>query len=513
MGVVDRIAGVGLLLAVVLSVVAGVDRHHPHHRRHRHRRQQQHRRRNQGGERRDMSPAILPDTPIESILLKYHSGPTSSSGLRDAFRDFNKAPKEDLGEPLTPGQAQIVFVDFLTGTYFVTGVNENDPNQITDIGPFVLYDYSPAEKAQILTRLRADFNGFAVEFVTTEPDTGSYTILEINANTFLEVITDDDLNILAYSAILFGEADGIDFLNQITNDSASVDANFWALLVELGDDNFLYSFSGLDPVTVPIDEALSTVMVTSTANTAAHELGHLLGLRHYDSIGAPGDGLSNAIDPLEFVPIYTGPFDADETFFHLLASGSSVGLPLNDAAGRNRFFSERSSLKLSLALSSDAPIFDEESIEVTLELSDTIIPNTILEGENAGPGDLQLQAALVRGRINVEAEVDTFRFFLEGGRALTAEVISIVDATQFDDVITRLSLYRVVGDELIAQSSQEFESFDPLLWDIEISTDGLYEFRVDAPRTIYVDDDFAGFAGTSPIDAGDLPDGEDFLTG
>ena len=147
MGVVDRIAGVGLLLAVVLSVVAGVDRHHPHHRRHRHRRQQQHRRRNQGGERRDMSPAILPDTPIESILLKYHSGPTSSSGLRDAFRDFNKAPKEDLGEPLTPGQAQIVFVDFLTGTYFVTGVNENDPNQITDIGPFVLYDYSPAEKS------------------------------------------------------------------------------------------------------------------------------------------------------------------------------------------------------------------------------------------------------------------------------------------------------------------------------------------------------------------------------
>ena len=437
----------------------------------------------------------------------------------------NGATTNDEARPLTPTtDTQLVYVSFASGgEYFVDAVNNNDPTIVTQLGPFPLYEYSPEEQAEILERIRADFEGFPIEFVTTEPAaTEVFARIEINTNTFLEVEVNDNQDIVAYTAVLFGEAEFVDFMNRFADDTATVDANFWNLLVLLGDTDLFYFLADVDPNTTPVAEALSQVMVTSTANTAAHEMGHLLGLRHYDSLGAPGDGIPDPTlpenIPLKFVPEYPGPYEAAETFNHLLASGASVGLTFEVAARVNRFFSERSAIKLALAFASDPPWASEEDFadpSVAFELSDLIIPNTVETGENSGSGSSVIQAGLVAGRINATAEVDTYTFSLEGNRFLTAEVISIVDAIQRDDVITRVQILQEQTDgtyQLLRESYQEIDSFDPVLIDVPIATTGLYQIRVDSPRTVYVDETGV-FSGTIPVDIENLEDGERYLTG
>ena len=96
--------------------------------------------------------------------------------------------------------------------------------------------------------------------------------------------------------------------------------------------------------------AVSFAVTNQGANTGAHELGHTVGLRHQNSFGAPGDGIPNtgAISPFDFVPIFEGPSEADETTLHTMASGASVGLPFDGGVNLNRFFSERSATRLAI---------------------------------------------------------------------------------------------------------------------------------------------------------------------
>ena len=490
--------------------------------RHQRRRQKQHRhrqRRIQRGKHQLPPVTVLQDTP----MYNYASG----SVLPERVRTFNQLQTNNYGNlstadaarPLTPTQSQIVYVSFtVEGTYMVMAVNENNPDQVGEVGPYPLYPYSAEEQAQILERLRADFVGFPVEFVTSPPASGRYATIEINSNTFLEVLVDDANNILQYTAVMFGEADHIDFMNRIANDRATVDANFWSLLILLGDFDIFYDFAGLDSNAVPVNLALSQVMVLSTSNTAAHELGHLLGLRHLDSFGAPGDGVndpSTTGGALRFVPEYPGPFMAEETHNHLLASGASVGLTFDIAAQVNRFFSERSALKLALAFSTDYPLLSESEFSPPVELSDIFIPNTIVTGENAGDGPLAMQTLVVEGSIGSVDEVDTYLFSLQGNRFLTAEVISFVDAATFDDVVTRLQLYQEQADGtflLIRESYQEIESFDPILLDVPIVAAGNYQIRVDAPPTVYTDGSARLVPGTNPTSLSDLGR-TDLLTG
>ncbi|MFN9288491.1 MAG: M57 family metalloprotease, partial [Planctomyces sp.] len=83
-----------------------------------------------------------------------------------------------------------------------------------------------------------------------------------------------------------------------------------------------------------------------TSKVIAHELGHLLGLRHQDSFGPIGYGVNLVPGVSEFNPVYPGPAGAFETFQHMMGSPASVGTTRNDDLG-DLFFGERELIKLT----------------------------------------------------------------------------------------------------------------------------------------------------------------------
>ena len=86
-----------------------------------------------------------------------------------------------------------------------------------------------------------------------------------------------------------------------------------------------------------------------SANVASHELGHLLGLRHHDSFGPIGWGLSPDVLRSEFAPDYLGPQFGNETNQNIMSGSAGIDSALSALVGRSASFSERSAIKLTFA--------------------------------------------------------------------------------------------------------------------------------------------------------------------
>src|SRR5439155_7695576 len=69
-----------------------------------------------------------------------------------------------------------------------------------------------------------------------------------------------------------------------------------------------------------------TNIVNSSANLAAHETGHLLGLRHADSFAPISLGVHNPPGILAYDPAYPGPAAAFETNRDIMASNGATGM-------------------------------------------------------------------------------------------------------------------------------------------------------------------------------------------
>ena len=154
------------------------------------------------------------------------------------------------------------------------------------------------------------------------------------------------------------------------------------------------------------------------------------------------------------------------------------------------FFSERSALKLKMATHVGRTVTYTEDLATSLSgapfsgepgyiLQKVVTFNTIQEGTNAVGERLLSEAAIVDGRIDVVGEVDQYRFRLSAGDFLNAESMSAIPEYA-DEVITSLALYYEDGGTLvkIAENFQEFESRDPVLFDVEIPQDGIYVLEV-----------------------------------
>ncbi|WP_416877696.1 hypothetical protein [Litorimonas sp.] len=401
----------------------------------------------------------------------------------------NKAAKKknNKGRGLAIGQQnndpQVVFLQFGSAdpTFFAS-----QGGQPIAGGVFPDYIYTQADRDFIQERLEADYAEYNFEFTQVQPSLGDFSTIRIG---------DNDANpIDLATGILFGRADNIDFGNDDRTDSAFADASFWQLLAEL-DANFgtqnLANFLGLPgPLTLEeVEEVRQIAVVNQSANTAGHELGHILGLRHHDSFGAPGDGLPAARTPGEFIPLGETDQNALETLTHVMASGASAGLALNSPPFVDRFFSERSAVKL--AINERTRKIDESVTQRNggkLTLNKVKGANPLLDGVNAG-GKLDIRAALVSGSITELEEADSYFISGDAGDIFNSEIISFSDANVGDFVVTKLTLKLKQSDGSyaeVASNQRTFEGFEPLVFDFTLPEDGEYMIEVSSPDLVPV---------------------------
>lgn len=461
----------------------------------------------------DILPPLViePDTPLASL---WYPPPSTKKGWKEYFEtETEDADKYGVKNSLPSPETQCVYLDFNQKAPYTVDILNTVGDSVGKFGPFHGYYYTKYEKEAILDRLNRDYHLYNVYFTLDKPkhDKEPYTTIRFNANDFPNTecpIKTQVVNplgappgLLRVASVLFGLAPGIDYLNLIRDDLVRVQANLWSFLVEIDPTGALFTLYTGIPVAnkKKLEAALSFVTINQSANTASHELAHALGLRHHDAFGAPGDGLPITGRPAAdaYYAPYPGPTLADETTLHLMATSVVLGLGAldwPDIATDDRFFSERSSVKLSLAEGCGNFMSEREAKEYGTEIDGMPIPeffiqNPIEEGENKGGRYLRIDTVNIAGSIKDKNEVDRYRLYLKKDRVFSAEVISY-SSTLKDRVMTTLTLLKVSnngGRQVVAVNDFGFEGFDPHIFDFVIPETGTYVLAVGVQQTIPID--------------------------
>ncbi|MBM3999656.1 MAG: calcium-binding protein [Planctomycetes bacterium] len=242
--------------------------------------------------------------------------------------------------------------------------------------------------------------------------------------------------------------------------------------------------------------------VLLSAKIGAHELAHLLGLRHSDSFGPIGFGLHDPPGAGAYKPFYTGPVGGVETFDHLIGSPASIGSDrFNDL--NDLFFGEREAVKLAWANSNPAQTTFPETTDShrgpetaqAIGLVTLSVPNTLRRGLNESK-NFFVQLASIDGRIDGDAvsgasEEDWYAFSGRSGELVNIDVLSNSIARfgtspdDYVDTVVRLWYDTGSGIELVpyyssfAENDDIFEPTDSALIDLRLPLDATYYIEVD----------------------------------
>ena len=327
---------------------------------------------------------------------------------------------------------QLVFIDFDTGTA------GND------------YVYTPADRTQVLTRLGQIHLGLPIQFVGTLPASGPFTRVTLNTPP------------------TGGLADEIDFRNLNPSNSATVDVN--GIL------------GGGNPPATPANIVELTVLVS------AHEGGHMLGLRHGDSFGPIGSGITSRLNNNIYTPSYPGPANANETFNHIMAT-PAIGETIAEAIS-GLYFGEREAVKLATWAFGGAVAAEQAGAHGTtataqdITLRELFVPNMLLNGANVGR-TFRVNELSVTGAIGVGGEVDLYRFTGVAGQLMNIEVMSQVLSRLATSIDSRVRVLDSTGAVIpyfgsTATNDDEFETGDSILIDLTLPSTGTFYIEVTA---------------------------------
>ena len=309
-------------------------------------------------------------------------------------------------------------------------------------------NFSAAEtttiRNNIVSTMQTVYSGYSISFTTSNPG-GVFSTLDFNQTA---------------GAGLLGLADAIDFRNFVKNDVARVYTSNFDFFIEAG-----------DPRATQIAE-----ISMSLAGTAAHELGHNLGLEHRDAFGLIGMPPSNATG---------GGLSGGIQNSSIMATG---GTGLTETQRETlRFLSDLSHVKLEFAdaiVPTTLPVTNEQAgahgTAATAQAL-TFSPLSIA----ASNYDL---AAVVRGTISASLQSYYYRFDMQAGQLMTMQVIS--DAIFANSIDSVLQMFDTNGTTMLVDNDDtsydaaginpgaSLYSTDSSIYNFQAATTGTYFLRL-----------------------------------
>lgn len=288
-------------------------------------------------------------------------------------------------------------------------------------------------------KLEAKFAGLTVGFHDSVP-LGSHEWVKMGATTS--------------STTTYGSASGIDWKNTIKDGGAEM---------------YLANFGPILSASMFTRGENISRFSSAIANTAAHELGHVFGLQHYDAY---------------FVPTITAPaygFSGQQNF-SMMATGST-GLATMDRAF-DRLFNPYEKIKLQYA-DGIAPTLGKTVAEAAGDKSSLATAQTVYGGIlGLTPGT----AVNIEASTSAMGEIDVYRFFAEAGAKISANTLSHGILPSFTD--TTITLMDGTGtamhtstdisfflDEFMTPTS-DYYSDDSLYFNFVAPHSGTYYLKV-----------------------------------
>lgn len=325
--------------------------------------------------------------------------------------------------------------------------------------------YTPAERMAVMTGLEAIYPpALGVSFtITPTPATHSTVFFNFGTGPY------------------GGTSDHVDFLNTDTSDDAYVLAK-----------PVLASLSIAD--TVP------NILRAST-NLAAHELGHILGLRHYDSFGPPHGGMPAGIAP-DFFPVYPGPTMAASTTDHVMSLSSTIGLSAGNLLDDEIHFGFREAIKLKMAgHAEDFEVPGPPKTPMTaqpMSFTTISVPNTMAmaghpDGDLFPKPSFSVAVDVIAGTLDPfppgdpmtppgPISTDYYKFFGTAGETVTIEVMSSILSWRLGDttdpVVFLLDGMMGLPVGTYFFNDDEHETTDSMLLDITLPYTGPYIIEV-----------------------------------
>jgi Ca2+-binding RTX toxin-like protein len=353
---------------------------------------------------------------------------------------------------LQNGTTQVVFLDFDTDT--TAGE----------------WQYTQTQRDAIQARLADIYAAFPVVF-TQSRDAAAALALTGGSGQFVTLYFNNGAAGGAASAVDFGNLDG----------GGSADLNPVDLLTGI-------------PGRTPAKTEANVIQVSATV--AAHELGHLLGLRHQDAFGPIGSGVyvgDPGYVPPGYTPPYPGPQDAAETREDVMGSPDSVGVSTLAAAGLNPdgtpgvlpHFGEREAIKLAFGfdgttIAEPAGAHDGTDARpaVALALPPLAVPNTLDPSDpdyatNGVKNTFAVRAEDVVGRLSAAGETDVYAVTTTAAdQVFTFELMSAslkrYAGDSFDAVLTLTD----GAGTVLAYNDDDFETTDSILLDVTLPAAG-----------------------------------------